>query len=202
MRCAHDNLPAHDIMVFADALDIYLLPKVGAAWMRQGTQEESLTPGKNAKDSLAGALPLAPGQVLYGLGPRKNHGVFRELLTLLDHTYPAHQLTRISVVVATYGMQKAKAVEQWGASHPRFALRCLPTYGPRATPIARGCGDVHDKGPRNHTRKRLRDLVQDVAQHREANGPGPYRLSQLYDAPEVRAAVEHIAAEKQTKIAA
>jgi hypothetical protein len=36
----------------------------------------------------------------------------------------------------------------------------------------------------------------------EENGPGQYRLSQLYDAPEGIAAVEHIAAEKQAKIAA
>jgi hypothetical protein len=36
----------------------------------------------------------------------------------------------------------------------------------------------------------------------EENGPWQYRLSQLYDAPEVTAAVEHIATEAQAKIAA
>jgi hypothetical protein len=34
------------------------------------------------------------------------------------------------------------------------------------------------------------------------NGPWKYKLSQLYDAPEVTAALEHIAAEKSVKIAA
>jgi hypothetical protein len=34
------------------------------------------------------------------------------------------------------------------------------------------------------------------------NGPWRYQLSQLYDAPEVTAAVEQIAVEKQAKIAA
>ena len=95
MRCAHDNLPAHELRVLADALDIHLLPQVGAAWMPQGPQEESMTPGKNEKYSLAGALPLATGTGLYGLGPRKNNGLFRALLTLLDHTSPAQQITRI-----------------------------------------------------------------------------------------------------------
>jgi transposase len=202
IRFAHAHLQAHEIMVFADELDIHLLPKVGAAWMRQGTQAEIMTPGKNEKYYLAGALHLATGTVLYCLGPRKNNGLFRELLTLLDHTYPAQQITRIYVVVDNYCIHKAKAVEQWVASHPRFELLWLPTYCPRANPIERVFGDVHDKCTRNHKRKRLRDLVQDVEQHMEANGPWQYRLSQLYDAPEVTAAVEHIAAEKQAKIAA
>jgi transposase len=202
IRFHHDPVPAHAIMVCADDLDIHLLPKVGAAWMLRGTQEEIMPPGKNEKHSLAGARHLATGTVRYCLGPRKNHGLFRALLTLLDQTYPAHQITRIYVVVANSCMHKAKAVEQWIASHPRFALLWLPTYCPRANPIERVCGDVHDKCTRNHKRKRLRDLVQDVEQHMAANGPWPYRLSQLYEAPEVIAAVEHIAAEKQAKIAA
>jgi hypothetical protein len=63
-------------------------------------------------------------------------------------------------------------------------------------------GDVHDKGTRNLKRKRLRALGQDVERHMAENGPWQYRLSQLTDAPEVTTAVEPIAAEKQTKIAA
>ena len=197
-----ENLQAHEMMVFADELDIHLLPKVGAAWMPQGTQEEVMTPGKNEKHYLAGALHLATGKVLYCLGPRKNNGLFRELLTLLDTTYPARQITRIYVVVDNYCIHKAKAVEQWLAAHPRFELLWLPTYCPRANPIERVFGDVHDKCTRNHKRKRLRDLVQDVERHMEENGPWKYKLSQLYETPEVTAVVEHIAAEKQAKIAA
>ena len=87
-------------------------------------------------------------------------------------------------------IHKAKAVEQWLASHPRFALLWLPTYCPRANPIERAFGDVHDKCTRNHKRKRLRDLVQDVEQHMQANGPWQYKLSRLYETPEVTAAVE------------
>jgi transposase len=202
IRCAHDTLPAHESMVFADARDIHLLPKVGAAWRPPGTQDEIMTPGTNEKYSLAGARHLATGTVLYGLGPRKNNGLFRELLTLLEHTSPVSEVTRISVVVDNYCIHKAKAVEQWLAHHPRFALLWFPTYCPRANPIERVFGDVHAKCTRNHQRKRLRDLGQDVERHMEENGPWQYRLSHLYDAPEVTAAVEHIAAEQQAKMAA
>jgi hypothetical protein len=83
-----------------------------------------------------------------------------------------------------------------------FTLLWLPTYCPRANPIERAFGDVHDKCTRNHKRKRLRDLVQDVERHVQENGPWQYQLSHLYAAPEVTAAVEHIAAEQQPKLAA
>jgi hypothetical protein len=68
----------------------------------------------------------------------------RELLPLLDHTSPAQQRTRLSGGVEHDCLQKAKAVAQGGARHSRCALRWFPTYGPRATPIARVCGEVHD----------------------------------------------------------
>ena len=202
IRWHAEQLQAHEVMMFADELDIHLLPKVGAAWMPRGTQVEIMTPGKNEKHYLAGALHLATGKVLYCLGPRKNNGLFRDLLTLLDTTYPARQITRIYVVADNYCIHKAKAVEQWLTSHPRFELLWLPTYCPRANPIERAFGDVHDKCTRNHKRKRLRDLVQDVEQHIQENGPWQYKLSRLYDTPEVTTAVERITAEKQPKLAA
>ena len=87
-------------------------------------------------------------------------------------------------------------------SHPpRLPLRWLPTDGPRANPLARVCGAVPDTGTRNHTRQRLRDLGQEVERHREEKGPWQYRLSQISEAPEVTAAVAHIAAEQHIPVA-
>ena len=65
----------------------------------------------------------------------------------------------------------------------------LPTYCPQANPIERAFGDVHDKWTRDHTRKRMWHLVQEVKQHLRGKGPWPYALSALYYTPEVRAAV-------------
>jgi hypothetical protein len=42
----------------------------------------------------------------------------------------------------------------------------------------------------------------DVERYVHDNGPWWYSLSQVYDAPEITAAVEHIAVEAQAKIAA
>jgi hypothetical protein len=86
--------------------------------------------------------------------------------------------------------------------HPRLTQLLLLTYCPHVNPIERAFGDVHDICTRNHRRKRLSDLVADVEEHLQVNGPWKYKLSQLYYAPTVTAAVEKIAAEEQAKAAA
>jgi len=189
-------------MVCVEARALHLLPQVGAAWMPHGTQGEVLTPGTKEKPELAGARPLATGQGLSCLGPRQNNGWFRELFTLLEATDPARQLARLDGVAEHYGRHTAKAVVPWCASHPRFEVLWGPTYCPRAHPFERGGGAVHDKCPRNPQRTRLRALVQDVEQHVQAHGPGPYQRSRLYDTPEGTAAVERRAAENQPQLAA
>jgi putative transposase len=189
-------------MVCADALDIHLLPKAGYAWMPQGTQLEVMTPGQNEKHYLAGALDLSTGTLLHCLGPRKTNALFRDLLGRLEASYPAERYTRLYVVVDNYKIHKAKAVDQWLASHPRLTLRWLPTYCPRANPIERAFGDVHDCCTRNHQRKRLPDLVADVEDHLHLNGPWQYKLSDLYDDSAVTAVVEKLTAEERAKTAA
>jgi hypothetical protein len=70
-HCEH--LQAHEVLVFADELDIHLLPQVGVAWLPKGSQEEVMTPGQNEKHYLAGALhslrarysmASAPGKIM------------------------------------------------------------------------------------------------------------------------------------------
>src|SRR5919106_4766084 len=161
--------------------------------MPKGTQQTVMTPGNHEKHYLAGALDLATGALLHSVAARKTNALFRDLLTRLDACYPAERYTRLYVVVDNYTIHHAKAVQQWLAAHPRFTLLWLPTYGPRANPIERAFGDVHDLCTRNHTRKRLRDLVADVKEHLRVNGPWRYQLSDISDDPAVTAAAERMA---------
>jgi transposase len=202
LRLTFEHLKHSEAMVFADELDIHLLPKVGYAWMPKGTQMPVMTPGTNEKYYLAGALDLATGVLLHCVAARKTNVLFRDLLTRLDACYPAERYTRLYVVVDNYTIHHAKAVEQWLAAHPRFTLLWLPTYCPRANPIERAFGDVHDLCTRNHTRKRLRDLVADVEAHLHLNGPWQYQLSELYYEPAVTAAVAKITSAEHLKVAA
>jgi putative transposase len=202
IRFVYEQLRLCEALVFADELDIHLLPKVGYAWMPKGSQLEVMTPGQNQKHYLAGALDLPTGTLHHCVGPRKTNALFRDLLTQLDARYPADRYTQLYVVVDNYKIHKAKAVEQWLATHPRVTLLFLPTYCPRANPIERAFGDVHDCCTRNHQRKRLPELVADVEDHVHLNGPWQYKLSDLYYESAVTAAVEKFATEEHAMAAA
>lgn len=192
IRLAYEQLRAGVALFFADELDINLLPKVGYQWMPKGEQVEVLTPGTNEKRYLAGALDLTTGTITHCVWYRKQSGLFIDLLETLDRMHPAPLFSRLTVVVDNAKLHKAKKVQQWLAAHPRLELLYLPTYCPRANPIERAFGDVHDMCTRNHTRKRMWHLVQDVKRHLQSNGPWRYALSELYYTPEVTAAVEAI----------
>src|SRR5262245_59875796 len=194
IRLAFEQVRVGVALVFADELDIHLLPKVGYQWMPKGAQVEVLTPGTNEKRYLAGALEITTGKITQCVWYRKQTGLFLDLLATLDRTHPAPLFTHLTVVVDNAKLHKAKKVQQWLAAHPRFALLYLPTYSPDVNPIERAFGDVHDKCTRNHTRKRMWHLVQDVKQHLRVNGPWPYALSELYYTPEVTAAVSALRA--------
>lgn len=190
IRYRFEQMQAGRALFFADELDISLLPKVGYQWMPIGTQVEVLTPGTNEKRDLAGALELATGTIQHCVWYRKTTGLFLDLLDTLDRAYPAAAFPHLAVVADNAKIHHALEVERWLAAHPRFELLYLPTYCPKANPIERAFGDVHDKCTRNHTRKGMRPLVRDVEQHLQVNGPWPYALSDLYYTPEVTAAVQ------------
>jgi transposase len=195
IRWVDEPLQLGEALVCADALDIHLRPKVGCAWMPKGTPGEVMTPGSNEKPSLAGALELATGTLHHALGVRKTKALFRELWQRLDAPSPAPHDQRIDVVADNSKIQKAKAVEHGLAKHPRCARLFLPPYCPRANPIERAFGEVHDCCTRDHRRKRLRDLVADVVEHLHVNGPWKYTLSDVYHEPAVTEAVSTMAIE-------
>jgi transposase len=190
IRLVFERLQAQAALFFADELDIPLLPKVGPQWMPKGEQVEVLTPGANEKRYLAGALDMRTGTSLHRVWWRKTHGLFLDLLQALERAYPPGRFTHLYVVVDNYKIHKAQAVERWLAAHPRVEWLFLPTYCPKASPIERAFGDVHDKCTRNHKRKRLWAVVKDVAQHLHVNGPWRYELSEIYYTPAVTAAVQ------------
>jgi transposase len=195
IRWVCEHLPLWEALVFADELDIQLLPKVGCAWRPKGTQVEVMTPGTNEKSYLAGALELATGTLHHAVGSHKTNELFRKLLQCLDDAYPTPPDKRLYVVVDNYKLHKATAVAQWLAKHPRFALLFLPTSCPRANPIERAFGDVHDCCTRDPQRTRLQDLVADVVEHVHANGPWKYKLCAIYHEPAVTEAVSKMGIE-------
>lgn len=60
--------------VYVDEVDIHLNPKIGADWQLRGQQKRVVTPGKNEKYYLAGALYSGTGKVSYIGSSCKNRG--------------------------------------------------------------------------------------------------------------------------------
>ena len=197
IRLIFESLRPREAMLFGDELDVHLLPKSGYQWMAKGTQVEVMTPGKNEKRYVAGAWNVQTGAVEHVVWYKKQAGLFVELLAQLERAYPARRYDRIYVVVDNYKIHKAQRVGRWLATHPRIELVFQPTYCPRSNPLERVYGDTHDQVTRNHRRKRIRDLVRDVARHFRENGPWLYRLSEIYYTPEVTAAVERLRSERE-----
>jgi transposase len=197
IRFIWETLRSREALLFADELDIHLLPKTGYQWMPPGARVEVMTPGKNEKHYLAGAWDVCTGIVHHCFAARKNNQLFRNLLDALHCRYPARCYDRIYVVVDNYSIHQAHPVQDWLAAHPRFQLLWLPLYCPRANPIERIFGGTHDKVTRNHKRKRLRDLVADVGRHLRHNGPWFYHLSTIYQEPEVTAARKKLRRQQQ-----
>jgi transposase len=202
LRWVFEQLQFCEALVFADALDRPLLPKVGCAWMPTGTPREVMTPGQNQKHDRAGALDLTTGTLHHCRGPQKTNALVRDRLSRLEERSPADRYRQLSVVVDHDKIHTAQAVEQWLATPPRVTRLFLPPSCPQAKPIARAFGDGHDCCPRNHQRQRLPTLMADVEDHVLLNGPWLYKLPDLYDEPAVTAAVEKNAAEEPTTVAA
>jgi len=194
-----EHLRPSEVLLFIDELDIHLLPKIGYEWMLKGTQTKVMTPGTNKKQYLAGALDYLTGKIVHVVGERKNRWLVIDLLRRVDRQFPT--ATKIYLVADNYLIHKAKAVEEWLKHHPRFEIVWLPSYCPKANPIERAFGDVHDKCTRNHKRTQIADVVSDVKWHLKRNGPWRYKLSSIYYESEVDAALAELNHVQQLKAA-
>jgi len=89
LRSVCERPGRREALLFADELDLHLLPKVGAQWMPRATRVEVMTGGKNERLYLAGGLDINTGRVHHCGWFRKMTGLFLDLLNLLDRAYPA-----------------------------------------------------------------------------------------------------------------
>lgn len=191
IRQGWEDLRPKEAFLFADELDLDLLPKVGAQWVKRGERVEVLTPGKNEKCYVAAALDFGTGTLVHRTGPKKNRFLFLDLLRALDRAYPAARYRRVSVVVDNYGIHTAKDVQQWLDEHPRFTLLWLPRYCPAANPIERVIGDLHNQITRNHQHRSLAPLVDDV--HRYLRRTAPHgQLPSIYEEAAVVTALQRL----------
>ena len=156
------NLPADEIAVYEDEIDIHLNPKIGQDWMLRGQQKEVPTPGQNQKRYLAGAQDVRTGELIYVAGDRKNTMLFVFMLWELVQRYP--HARKIHVILDNFSIHTTKLIESCLQTPVgrRLVLHFLPPYCPDHNRIERTWQNVHANVTRNHKCATMKDLMHNV----------------------------------------
>jgi transposase len=155
------TLPRRHVAVYEDEVDIHLNPKIGLDWMVPGHQKQVLTPGKNVKRYLAGALDAHSGRLLWIEGERKTSALFIALLNQLLLTYADAPV--VHVILDNYRIHDSKIVHAALAGFGgRILLHFLPPYCPDDNKIERLWQDLHANVTRNHTCPDMVSLMREV----------------------------------------
>jgi len=146
---------------YSDEVDIHLNPKIGLDWMNHGDQRVVITPGKNEKHYIAGALNATTRKLTWVDGERKNSLLFCSLLDQLLLDYP--NAKHIHVILDNYIIHSSKITQRRVAKlGGRIVLHFLPPYCPDHNRIERLWQDLHANVTRNHRCKTMIELLQRV----------------------------------------
>jgi transposase len=156
------TLPQNEVILYVDEVDIHLNPKIGPDWMLRGAQKTVLTPGKNQKRYLAGALNARTGRLTWVEAERKNSQLFiLQLWQLVGRDYP--QAKRIHLILDKYRIHSSLQTDAALARlDGRVVLHFLPPYCPDHNRIERVWRDLHDNVTRNHQCRTMKELMTEV----------------------------------------
>lgn len=156
------NLPADEVAVYEDEVDVHLNPKIGLDWMVCGQQKEVVTPGQNEKRYLAGAQDVRTGALIWVESDKKNALLFILLLWELVQHYREAKV--IHVILDNYSIHHTEQVRisLETTEGQRIKLHFLPPYCPDHNTIERRWQDLHANVTRNHKCSRMSDLMRNV----------------------------------------
>jgi len=162
IRTLIESLPEDEVVLYVDEVDIHLNPKIGPDWMLRGTQKTVLTPGKNQKRYLAGALNARTGRLTWVEADRKNSQLFvLQLWRLIGRDYP--QATRIHLILDNYRIHSSlQSQAALSRLEGRVVLHFLPPYCPDHNRIERVWRDLHDNVTRNHQCRTMKELMAEA----------------------------------------
>jgi transposase len=183
-----ERLGPRDVAFYEDEVDIHLNPKIGRDWTLPLQQRRILTPGKNQKRYLAGALAVDGGELAVVEGERKTADLFLRLLVELRRRHP--KARHIHVVLDNYGIHSAQKVRTYLQHAGRcFVLHFLPPYCPDHNRIERLWRELHANDTRNHRCRSMKQLMDRVhaylaSEDRRRRGAPPGHLAGLRRAHE------------------
>ena len=156
-----EELPPDQIGFYVDEVDIHLNPKIGCDWMNRRTQKPVMTPGRNVKRYVAGAMDSRTGQTTWVAADRKSSLLFIALVQRLAAQNPL--ATKIHLVLDNFKIHDSKATQSAiAALAGRVILHFLPPYSPEGNKIERLWLDLHANVTRNHRCKCMPELMKNV----------------------------------------
>jgi transposase len=157
-----ESLPEGEVAVYADEIDIDLNPKIGPDYMVRGKQKQVMTPGKNRKHYIAGALNAKTGKLTWVEWDKKDSDLFiLQLWQLVERDYSDAKC--IHIILDNYCIHHSRRTEMaLAALDDRVRLHFLPPYCPDHNRIERLWRDVHDNVTRNHRCRNIEELMDEV----------------------------------------
>jgi transposase len=128
------RLPAGSVVLAEDEVHLDLLPQVRATWTLRGHRHRVMTPGKNRRATIFGALDVTSGAWWY-LFARRSAAGFTAVLEMLLAAYP--DAPAVAVICDNDNIHHAGRVEQWIRDHPRLRLIYGACYSPHDNPVER-----------------------------------------------------------------
>jgi len=179
------TLPANEIAVFQDEVDINTNPKIGAMWMRRGQQVAIPTPGTNEKRYLAGSLNWRTGAVIVTEGfPNQGRTAALFVRHLDDLRCHLVCYRKIHVICDNARIHACRVVQRylqrWGH---RVVLHYLPTHAPDTNPIERIWWHLHEAITRCHRCQSMEELLDLVFAWLQKRPPFPVEDS-VYALPQ------------------
>jgi transposase len=156
------TLPQRELAFYEDEVDVHLNPKVGLDWMGLGQQKEVLTPGKNEKRYLAGALEVRTRLLIWVEGDRKTSYLFLDLLDRMVREF--QQAKRLHIILDNYRIHSSDIAlaALRGYLAGKVTLHFLPPYCPDHNKIERVWQDLHANVTRNHRCASMAALMNEV----------------------------------------
>jgi transposase len=167
------GLPATEVALFEDEVDINLNPKIGSMGMPKGRQATVETPGTNQKRYLAGSINWRTGALVTTEGARRDGALFVQHLDDLRRRLRRYKVIHVICDNARFhqAAKSRKVRDYLAAWGHRIKLHSLPTYAPETNPVERLWWHLHEEVTRNHRCRTLEELLDFVFAWLEDRNP-------------------------------
>jgi transposase len=123
------------VVLAEDETHVNLLPWVRATWITRSARQQVVTPGKNRRRTIFGAVDLRTGRCFYRVARKAVSVTFCGFLEQLLAAYPA--APQVAVVCDNVIIHHSKIVGRWLAAHPRVVVLHGARYSPHDNPVER-----------------------------------------------------------------